>query len=211
MNNQDSMSIEDFKVLVVEDDPIILAGIKDFLSLKNLKQVCTASNGKEAIQIAHEFVPHVAIVDVNLGTQPDGTEVAKHLSAELNSSIIYLTAYSDLDFFEKVKIQGPCTYISKPFRDSDVWFNLMLAHERWQNREKVYSTDSSRFLFELGKLIRNKRKFLKLSQKDAAEKLEINYRHYQDIERGKVNLKTATLFHLLSFYKISVDQLKVVD
>ncbi len=42
-----------------------------------------------------------------------------------------------------------------------------------------------------------------LSQVAASEKMQIDYRHYQNIEGGKINLRLDTLIKLINFYKLS--------
>ncbi|EQC52535.1 helix-turn-helix domain-containing protein [Bacteriovorax sp. DB6_IX] len=50
---------------------------------------------------------------------------------------------------------------------------------------------------DLSRIIKARRRELGLSQIDMATQLEINYRHYQDIETGKINLKLDTFVKII--------------
>lgn len=58
------------------------------------------------------------------------------------------------------------------------------------------------FLKEFGKTLKQTRKTMGLSQVTAAQNMRIDYRHYQNIEGGKINLRLDTLMKLVKFYSL---------
>lgn len=58
------------------------------------------------------------------------------------------------------------------------------------------------FLKEFGKTLKVTRKKMGLSQVTAAQNMRIDYRHYQNIEGGKINLRLDTLIKLVKFYNL---------
>ncbi|HMN67497.1 MAG TPA: helix-turn-helix domain-containing protein [Bdellovibrionales bacterium] len=58
------------------------------------------------------------------------------------------------------------------------------------------------FLKEFGKALKTTRKQMGLSQVTAAQDMRIDYRHYQNIEGGKINLRLDTLIKLVKFYHL---------
>lgn len=58
------------------------------------------------------------------------------------------------------------------------------------------------FLKEFGKALKTTRKQMGLSQVTAAQNMRIDYRHYQNIEGGKINLRLDTLMKLVKFYNL---------
>jgi transcriptional regulator with XRE-family HTH domain len=58
------------------------------------------------------------------------------------------------------------------------------------------------FLKEFGKQLKATRKQMGLSQVTAAQNMRIDYRHYQNIEGGKINLRLDTLIKLVKFYNL---------
>lgn len=58
------------------------------------------------------------------------------------------------------------------------------------------------FLRDFGKQLKTTRKQMGLSQVTAAQNMHIDYRHYQNIEGGKINLRLDTLIKLVKFYNL---------
>jgi len=66
-------------------------------------------------------------------------------------------------------------------------------------------------LKEFGLRLKKARKEKGLSQVRAAEEMKIDYRHYQNIEGGKINLRMDTFCKLIQFYSISAQSNEGVD
>lgn len=62
--------------------------------------------------------------------------------------------------------------------------------------------EMEQFLKEFGKALKTTRKQMGLSQVTAAQNMRIDYRHYQNIEGGKINLRLDTLIKLVKFYNM---------
>jgi two-component system alkaline phosphatase synthesis response regulator PhoP len=111
------MDNHDFKILLVDDEPDIL----EFLGYNLRKEgyrVLTATNGKQAIDIARKEIPHLIVLDVMMPDM-DGMETCSRMNElpELEHSIkIFLTArsedYSQIAGFEA----GADDYIAKPIK-----------------------------------------------------------------------------------------------
>lgn len=56
------------------------------------------------------------------------------------------------------------------------------------------------FLQDFGRLLKKTRKAQKVSQAQAALEMGIDYRHYQNIEGGKINLRMDTFLKLVKYY-----------
>lgn len=106
------------KILVVDDDPIIVETIVQCLEEDEFDyEVISASDGFEAgLQVQH-FAPHLLILDIMM---PDikGYEVCKKIKENpdtQNTKIIVLSAYLDDEKFKKMKEYGADACFSKPF------------------------------------------------------------------------------------------------
>lgn len=64
-------------------------------------------------------------------------------------------------------------------------------------------TEMDTFLKEFGQTLKTRRKQMGLSQVTAAQNMKIDYRHYQNIEGGKINLRLDTLMKLVKFYNLT--------
>ncbi len=60
---------------------------------------------------------------------------------------------------------------------------------------------------QIGKKISQLRKLRKLTQKEFAQAAEINYRHFQDIEADKANIRVSTALNIAEILKVPVQVL----
>jgi response regulator NasT len=100
------------KILVVEDDRLVLATLVQGLAAHGF-EVVQASSGQEALAKAQEFKPELALVDVRL---PDlsGPEVAKNLDREYGTAVLFLSAYDDQEAISQAIEAGGLGYLVKP-------------------------------------------------------------------------------------------------
>lgn len=105
------------KILVVDDEPDILEILTFNLSVQGY-QVYTASNGKKALKVADEILPHLIILDVMMPVM-DGIETCERLRMDKrfqNTLIMFLSArgedYSHVAAFDA----GADDYVTKPVK-----------------------------------------------------------------------------------------------
>lgn len=105
------------KILLVDDEPDILELLTYNLSAEGY-QVFTASNGKKALKVADETMPHLIILDVMMPVM-DGIETCERLRMDKrfqNTLVMFLSArgedYSHVAAFDA----GADDYITKPVK-----------------------------------------------------------------------------------------------
>jgi two-component system alkaline phosphatase synthesis response regulator PhoP len=111
------MSVEKYKILVVDDEPDIV-DLLEYNLKQNGYEVVSASDGETAIKLAKAELPDLILLDIMM-PRLDGVETCRRLRElpELRSCyIVFLTArseeYSELAGFEA----GADDYISKPIK-----------------------------------------------------------------------------------------------
>jgi DNA-binding response OmpR family regulator len=103
----------DNKVLIVEDEPILLETLEYNLS-RHGYQVCTATDGPSAVEMARQEQPDLIVLDVMLPGL-DGFEVCRILRPEMSVPILMLTA-RDEEVDKVVGLEvGADDYMTKPF------------------------------------------------------------------------------------------------
>jgi excisionase family DNA binding protein len=114
---EEEVAEERIRILVVDDDPIIVETIVQALEEDEYDyEVISASDGFEAgLQVNH-FKPHLLILDIMM---PDikGYEVCKKIKTNKetkDTKIIVLSAYLDEEKFKKMKEYGADVCFSKP-------------------------------------------------------------------------------------------------
>lgn len=107
------MTLNNKKVLIVEDDPDIAQPMGNSLKNFGCQIVGIVPSGLEAIQKSRETRPDVVLMDVILTGDMDGIEAGKRISTELNIPILYMTGYMD----KAAELEsGGKLPIVKPFR-----------------------------------------------------------------------------------------------
>lgn len=101
------------KILIIEDDELILQSIKN--SLESNYQIDASYNGEEGLYMARQNIYDAIILDIMIPLL-DGYEVLKILRKEnINTPVLFLTAKDSLeDKIKGLKI-GADDYIVKPF------------------------------------------------------------------------------------------------
>ena len=101
-------------VLIIEDDPVLLRGLKDNFEFEGYR-VQTATDGEIGLDLALRLRPDLIILDLML-PKVNGYEICRHLRSEkLDAPIIMLTAKGqESDKILGLKI-GADDYVTKPF------------------------------------------------------------------------------------------------
>ena len=115
------------RILVVEDECIVAEDLKGCLSEAGYEVIGTAATGEEALRIADQIQPDLALLDVNLAGAMDGTDTARALQEMHGTPVLYLTAYSDDRTIERMKPTKPRGYLMKPFREKELLCSIDLA------------------------------------------------------------------------------------
>jgi len=102
------------EVMIVDDHPLFRQGLRNVLAMhKDIYIVGEATDGPEAIERAHELLPDVVLMDINLPTL-NGLQATRRLKAlcpEVN--VIMLTAYDDEEQIYHAIRAGASAYYAK--------------------------------------------------------------------------------------------------
>lgn len=99
-------------VLVVDDNRLVLATLADGLSRAGY-DVIDADNGDDAILLARQHRPDLALLDIRMEGK-SGFDVAAYLRTYCQMPFMFLSAFSDEETVAKVKALGAVDYLVKP-------------------------------------------------------------------------------------------------
>jgi len=111
------------KVLLVDDHPLFLDGLKNLLTLRGFQVVGTARDGMEALEKARLLEPEVILMDIMM-PRLDGLAATRLIKAKSPAVKIVMLSMSaqDEDLFEAIK-SGACGYLLKN-ENTDQFFKL---------------------------------------------------------------------------------------
>lgn len=131
-------------VLIIEDDPTMLRGLKDNFEFEGYK-VLTASDGELGLKSALEAAPDLIVLDLML-PNVNGYEVCRFLRQEkLQMPILMLTAKAqESDVVLGLKL-GADDYVTKPFSIKEVLARAeALLRRAHPPIEEIYAFSSCR-------------------------------------------------------------------
>ena len=103
------------RILIVEDEQIIAADLRNKLQRMGHEVVGMAINGSEAISLAEEHRPDLVLMDVQLEGVMSGTEAAKVIQAQTGAQIIFVTAFPGVFLRDPAQMTEPGICLGKPF------------------------------------------------------------------------------------------------
>ena len=117
------------RVLVAEDETLIRLDLKGLLEAAGYEVCAEARDGEEAVELARETEPDVALLDVKM-PRLDGIEAARRILDERPIPIVMLTAYGQDELVARAVEAGVFGYLVKPFRESDLVPAIQTARAR---------------------------------------------------------------------------------
>lgn len=124
------------RVLIADDDPIILLDLKQTLQTLGYEIAGEASDGQKAVALAAELKPDVCVFDVKMPIM-DGIEAAAEVAEQGIAPVVLLTAYSDRDLIQRAAEAAVFGYLVKPFKPNDLPPAIEVARSRFEQNAEL--------------------------------------------------------------------------
>src|SRR5689334_24433945 len=124
------------RILVAEDETIIRLDLVEMLKRAGLEVCAEARDGEEAVALAREHGPDLAVLDVKM-PRLDGIEAAKRILDERPIPIVMLTAYGQEELVSRAVEAGVFGYLVKPFREQDLLPAIAAARARHEELQAL--------------------------------------------------------------------------
>ena len=149
------------KILIVEDDPLIADSLKDILNVLGHEAVGIAPDANTAIEICNQNELDLALLDIQIGGDMDGVDLAEVINDDYDIPFVFTTAFADNVTVKRAKDRGPFGYVVKPYGTKDINAAIEVAMDAFKRlkeaEEKVETpkiVDFAIFLKVDSKLIR---------------------------------------------------------
>ncbi|WOV82972.1 response regulator [Sporosarcina jeotgali] len=111
-----------YTLLVVDDEPILIRGIRSFVDFKalSISEVLEAANGEEALDLFKTHKPDLVLADINMPKMNglDFAAAAKSLKPDVKIAMI--TGYDYFDYAVAALKTGVDDYVLKPVSKTDI-------------------------------------------------------------------------------------------
>lgn len=107
------MSSAEVRVVLADDQPLVLSGISAILSAQpGITVVGTAADGREALDLVRTLQPDVVCLDIEMPVM-DGIEAAAEVLASVHTQVIMLTTFNREDYLLEALQAGASGFLLK--------------------------------------------------------------------------------------------------
>ena len=159
-------------IIIADDHPLILKGLKDFLLEKEYNVIASAKNGKEAFTLIKAHQPEIAILDIQM-PYLTGLQVAKKCKeVGLATKIIIITFEKSEEIYNEAKSLGIYGYILKEFAIEEVEHCIanVLEEKSYFSPELIEYLEIKQLPEELKLLTETEMRVLQLTAKNKTAK-----------------------------------------
>ena len=128
------------KILLVEDDTSLRENVAELLELSSY-EVCSASNGRMAVEMAKKEHPDLVLCDIMM-PELDGYGVLEELSSDENTRhipFIFVSAKTEKQDVRRGMNLGADDYLTKPFEEEELLSAIRCRLEKAEQMNKVLS------------------------------------------------------------------------
>ena len=123
---------DSLRVLIADDEALHNLALTSQLDTLGHQVVATATNGKEAVELARELKPDLAFLDIRMPVMT-GPEAAHQIASDRPIPIIILSAYSDVRTVDEATRSPVFHYLVKPVDPDDLAPAIAVARARFED------------------------------------------------------------------------------
>jgi two-component system response regulator YesN len=171
-----------YKVLIVDDEPIIRKGLKNIINWKSFgcEVVAEAADGLDGLELIRKHKPDIIITDIKM-PETDGLSMIRQIKEDVpDCRIIILTGYRDFDYAQEALKLGAMDFLLKPSRIEELTSAISRAVKelKFQTRraeefEKLKQLFSQNIAVLREKFLYDIIHEINTNQEDIREKLEL--------------------------------------
>lgn len=124
------------RALIVEDEFLIAEELRERLSRLGFTVIASVDTADEGIAVATSQRPELVLMDIRLRGEKDGVQAAEEIRKKVDVSVVYVSAHSDRQTVDRVKITDHDGFLLKPFHRRDLQSTIEVAMLRLKARER---------------------------------------------------------------------------
>lgn len=182
------------RIHVVEDEPVVAAGIARKLEHVGFSLYGTTLSGEAALRAVDSNPPDLVLMDIKLQGEIDGIDAAIAIKERYDIPVIFLTAYADEATLQRAKLAQPYGYLVKPFTDLELSGALEIALHRHEIDVQVRRREAQ--LSAINRVVSGFAFSILLAPQPADDRLEWSIGSLSDVF-GEVDVDYSSLLDIL--------------
>jgi two-component system, response regulator PdtaR len=130
------------RVVIAEDEAIIRLDLREVLQEHGYEVVGETGRGDEAVALVRQHHPDLAILDIRMPGM-DGLAAAREITAEGESAVLILTAFSQRNLIEEARDAGALAYLIKPFTQTELIPAIEVALGRFKEMRAIREANAT--------------------------------------------------------------------
>ncbi len=224
-----------FKVLIIDDEPIIRKGLKNIINWKSFEcEVCgEASDGMDGGELIRKLLPEIIITDIKM-PEVDGLSMLRDIKSVVpESKIVILTGHRDFDYVHEALKIGAFDFLLKPSKIEELTSvisravkELKFRKDRTEEFEKLNQLFTQNISVLREKLLYDVIYEINTNEEDILQKLElfrISSKNFymmivqndaEDTENKEINQYDRHLYQfgiINTFNEVFADRFEVIE
>jgi len=156
-----------YKILIVEDNPIIALDIRNIIQKLNYIVTDIVSNEVSTLTSIEENEPNIILMDINLNHNQNGIKITKEIHKTKQIPIIYLSGVTDENIIANALETNPAYYLTKPFNRIQLKSAIkVVINQHYQNKQNYIHLGCDYFFDIKLKKLYHKNQIQKLGNKE---------------------------------------------
>jgi DNA-binding NarL/FixJ family response regulator len=136
--------MEPIRVLLVDDEPKVLLGLRMLLALEaDIRVVGEAADGATAVDLASRLSPDVVLMDVNLPVVDGIAATRQHTVRVPRAAVVILSLHDDRGTVDRALAAGAVAFVGKQQMDGDLLGAIRMAAETTKGGASGNTTDQT--------------------------------------------------------------------
>ncbi|WP_350300322.1 ANTAR domain-containing response regulator [Peribacillus frigoritolerans] len=161
------------RILVVEDESIVLLDITIMLKDAGFDVVGHARNGEKAIEMAHALQPDLVLMDIKM-PKMNGLKASDVISNTFQIPVLLLTAFSQREYIDEAKRANIVGYLVKPITEANLIPAVEIALLQAANTKKYQERNAQLDETLTNRKVIEKAKGIIMKRKNVTEEIAYN-------------------------------------
>lgn len=111
-------------VMIVDDHPMVRAGLRSLLTAPDVTVIGEAGSGQEALQKIPQLSPDVTLMDIRMADMDGITTLQAIKAAKLKTRVIMVTTYKNTTYLLQALAAGAVGFVLKDISREDLLANI---------------------------------------------------------------------------------------